>query len=197
MASGAPGPLPAPASGASQGVLVSFAVILLIVVRSIYRNLTGVKVSHARTAGWTAFYFIFSGFFLATSFIEGVPVYYGALDAAALALAAYLSHRLSGRRLKFWRGPDGTVRYTGGIIVYLVYVSGLALRLGIEYLLVGPSAFVFAPVSGLGQEAILGLALADLLFSFGYGLLVGRNVRLYTSYTSILQGSLAAPSRDQ
>lgn len=152
--------------------------------------MTGVKVSHTRTLAWTVFYFLFSGFFLATSFVEGVPVYYAGLDVAAMGVAAYASHQLSARRLKFWRGEDGTVRYAGGVVIYLVYVAGLGLRLVIEYVFVGPSAFAFAPVSGLSQTAALGMAAADLLFSFGYGLLVGRNVRVYGTYTAILRGRL-------
>ena len=177
----------------SQGVLVFFVVIVLIVVRRIYRNVTGVRVSHQRTLGWTILYFLFSGLFLATSFSEGVPVYYGLLDALALAAGAFASHRFAAGRLRFWRSPDGTVLYNGGIVIYLVYVVGLTVRLGIEYALVGPSAFTFAPVTGLGQGSILGLALSDLLFSFGYGLLVGRNIRVYSMYTSILKGKATIP----
>ncbi|MDG7007787.1 MAG: hypothetical protein JRN06_06050 [Nitrososphaerota archaeon] len=48
--------------------------------------------------------------------------------------------------------------------------------------------------SGLGQASVLGLALSDLLFSFGYGLRVGRNIQVYSMYTSILKGKTTIPS---
>ena len=182
----------ASAGGATQGVLVFFALMVLIVARRIYRNVVGVRVSHARTIGWTVFYFLFSGFFLATSFLEGVPAYYGVLDAAFLAGGALVSHRVAARRLRFWKAADGSVFYKGGFVIYLVYVVGLAARLGIELLLIGPSAFTFSPIS-LGQTAVVGLVLADALFSFGYGLLGGRNVRVFSMYTAIARGRLQVP----
>lgn len=184
------------ASGASQGVIIFIAVIILIVARRIYRNVTGVKASHARIVGWTVFYFVFSGFIISTSFLEGVPLYYAALDVGALAAGAYISHRVSRGRLKFWK-RDGGVYYTGGIVIYLVYVVGLVLRLGIEYAFVGPSAFAFAPISGITQTAVLGLAAADSLFSFGYGLLVGRNIRVYSDLSRVSGGEVALLSEQE
>lgn len=175
-------------SGTTSGILAFFVVIILIIVRRIYRNITGVRVSRARTIGWTVFYFLFSGFFLVTSFAEGVPFYYVVPDLVTLAAGAFVSHRVAGRHLRFWKNPDGTVVYKGGIVIYLVYVVGLTVRLGIEFVVIGPAAFAFAPVSNLSQTAIVGLVLADILFSFGYGLLVGRNVRVYSTYTSIQEG---------
>lgn len=183
--------LASPSSGGPEtGVLVFFVIIVLLVIRRIYRNVTGVRVSRARTIGYTVFYFAFGGLFVATSFFEGVPSYYALPDALVLVLGAFVSDRLSSKRLRFWRAADGAILYRGGMTVYLIYLAGLAARLGIEYAFIGPAAFAFTARESLGATAVLGLTLTDMLLTFGIGLLVGRNIRVYSRYSSIVQGLL-------
>lgn len=174
-------------SGGLSSVLIFSVVIILIVARRAYRNYTGVKVTPARTIGYTIFYFAFGAFFLALSFTEGVPFYYAAPDIVLLGLGAYFSHKLSDRRISFWKTSDGSIFYKGAIIIYGIYIVGLAARLTIEVIFIGPSAFNFAPIT-LSQTAILATVITDMLLTFGIGLLIGRNIRIYQRYNLIIQG---------
>ena len=178
-------------TGSSSGtsVLIFLLILTFIVARRLYRNYTGVKVSAARTIGYTAFYFLFGAFFLIASFVEGVPSYYAIPEAVVLLMAAVGSYRLADRRLSFWRSPSNgdVIFYKGGIIIYLIYIIGLIARLAIEFIYIGPSAFTFA-VASLSQTAIIATAVTDLLLTFGIGLLVGRNVRVYQRFRAIMEG---------
>ena len=135
------------------------------------------------------FYFLFGAFFLVASFLEGVPSYYAIPEAALLLVGAVGSYRLTDRRVSFWRSPSNgnDIFYKGGIIIYLIYVVGLVARLAIEFIYIGPSAFTFT-VTSLSQTAILATAVTDMLLTFGIGLLVGRNVRVYQRYKAIIDG---------
>ena len=157
-------------------------------MRRAYRNYVGVKVTRARTIGYTIFYFVFGAFFVAVSFFEGVSLLYSIPDALFLAVAAVGSYRFADRRISFWKTSDGSVYYKGGIIIYFIYVIGLVARIGIELVLIGPSAFTFVPGETLSQTAILGTTITDMLLTFGIGLLVGRNIRVYRRYNLIEEG---------
>src|SRR4029077_20657771 len=138
----------------ASSVLVTFVIIILIVILRIVRNFRGVRVSIGRTIGYIIFYFAFGLFFVIPSFFEGVPIYYAALDAVALAIAAVISHNLADRRLVFWRAADGSIWYKGGIVIYLIYVAGLIARLSVDFLVIGPSAFSFSFGGTLSQSAL-------------------------------------------
>jgi hypothetical protein len=88
----------------------------------------------------------------------------------------------------FWRSSgDDAIFYKGSIIIYLIYLAGLIARLSIEFVFIGPSAFNFGVVT-LSQTAILASAITDMLLTFGIGLLVGRNLRVYQRYKLIVEG---------
>ena len=165
-----------------------FAIIVLIAIRRIYRNWIGVLVSPVRTIGYTIFYFAFGALFIAPSFFEGVSVYYLVPEALLAIVGGLLSHRLADKRLHFWRSSNGSVFYKGAIIVYVIYLAGLVSRVAVELYFIGPSAFTFSSSVALSQTAILGTAVAGLLLTFGIGLLVGRNIRVYQRYNSITRG---------
>ena len=143
-------------------------------------------MSVGRTVGYTAFYFLFGTFFLIASFLEGVPSYYAIPQAILLLFGAVGSYRLTDRRVSFWRSPsnENEIFYKGGIIIYLIYVIGLIARLAIEFIYIGPTAFTFT-IANLSQTAISATAITDLLLTFGIGLLIGRNVRVYQRYRAI------------
>jgi hypothetical protein len=175
------------ASSSETTAFIVFAIIIIVIVRRIYRNYNGVKVSLERTVGYAVFYLAFGAFFIATSFFEGVPVYYVIPDAAVLLAGAYVSYKVSDKRIRFWKPSPADVYYKGGIIIYLVYVVALIARLSIEFAFIGPSVFTFTSTA-LGQTALLALTVTDLLLSFGVGLLVGRNARVYQRYKLIEAG---------
>jgi hypothetical protein len=176
-----------PSSSPEISIIIFFVILLFVVGRRIYRNYTGVRVSPGRTIGYTIFYFAFGAFFLLISFSEGVPIYYVIPDAVLLVLGIFVSYRLSDKRMKFWKPSADLIFYKGGIIIYLIYVAGLVARLSIEFIFVGPSAFTYGVVT-LSQTAILASAVTDVLLTFGIGLLVGRNVRVYQRYKLIIGG---------
>jgi uncharacterized membrane protein len=177
------------ASSSETTVVIFFLIIILIMARRIYRNYTGVRVSPARTLGYTVFYFAFGGFFLIASFSEGVPFYYAIPEGALLILGTFGSYKLADRRISFSK-PSATshdIVYKGGIVIYLIYVIALVARIAIEFIFIGPSALTFT-VTTLSQTAILAAAITDVLLSFGIGLLIGRNVRVYQRYRLIVEG---------
>jgi len=183
-----------PGQSGATSALIFLAIIILLVISRIFRNIRGVRVSEARTIGYIVFYFAFGGFFISTSFFEGVPYLYAIPDVAIMALAAYWSYKFADRRITFWRGSDGSIWYKGGIIIYLIYVVGLVARLGVDFLVVGPSAFSFSFSGTLSPTALIGTTVTDLLLAFGIGLLIGRNVRVYQRYKLIMAGKESAPS---
>lgn len=181
-------------NGSSEGGLViTFAIIVILVVSRIFRTVRGVRVSGARTIGYMIFYLFFGLFFVVPSFIVGVPVYYAALDVLGAIIAAFISHHLADRRITFWRATDGSIWYKGGIIIYLIYVAGLVARLSIDLIVLGPSAFTFNTHS-LSSSALLWTIVTDLLLMFGVGLLIGRNIRVYERYKKILANQESLPA---
>ncbi len=173
----------------SSSILIFFALLIFIIAVRIYRNFRGVRVSGARTIGYTIFYFLFGGFFVSASFFDGVPMIYVVPDAVFLILAAVWSYRYSDRRILFWRSSsDSSIYYIGGVIIYLIYLGGLVARLAVEYMVIGPSAFTFSLSSAINPSAIAGFAVTDAILTFGIGLLIGRNIRVYKRYRMIMDG---------
>ena len=148
----------------------------------------GVRVSSGRTIGYAIFYALFGSFFIATSLLEGVPVIYSIPDAAVAIVAALWSHRFADKRISFFKNASGVIYYKGGVVIYLIYIVGLVARLGVEFLVIGPSAFTFTPGVTLSPDGILGFTVTDLLLAFGIGLLIGRNVRVLRRFNLIQQG---------
>ena len=176
-----------PSSSPETTVVLFLVIMILIVGRRIYRNYTGVRVSPARTIGYTIFYFAFGAFFLLASFFEGVPSYYAIPDAILLLLGIYVLYKLADKRITFWKPSPELIYYKGGIVIYLIYVLGLIARLSIELVFIGPSAFTFS-ITTLSETSIFASTITDILLTFGIGLLVGRNVRVYQRYKLIVEG---------
>jgi hypothetical protein len=181
-------------SGGQNETLFVVAIIVLLVISRIFRNLRGIRVSEARTIFYIIFYFAFGGLFIALSFFEGVSYIYLVPDVIAAIAAGIWAYRFADRRITFWRGVDGSVWYKGGIVIYLIYVGALIARIAVDIVVIGPSAFQFstAPVA-LSQGALIGETVTDLLLAFGIGLLIGRNIRVYQRYKMIMSGKEQAP----
>ena len=176
-------------SGGQNEVLIVVAIIVLLVVSRIFRNIRGIRVSEGRTIFYIFFYFAFGALFIALSFFEGVSYFYLVPDVAAAVVAGIWAHHFADRRITFWKGADGSIWYKGGIVIYLIYVVALIARIGVDIVVIGPSAFQFsfAPVV-LSQSALIGETVTDLLLALGIGLLIGRNVRVYQRYRMIISG---------
>jgi hypothetical protein len=176
-------------SAGTSSALIFVAIIVLLVVSRIFRNLRGIKVSEGRTIFYIIFYFVFGGIFIALSFFEGVSYLYLIPDVAAAVFAFYSAYHFADRRIKFWKGPDGSIWYKGGIVIYLIYVVALIARLAVDFLVIGPSAFSFSrTIVALSPTALFGETVTDALLAFGIGLLIGRNIRVYQRYKSIIAG---------
>ena len=174
--------------------LIFLSIIILIIIFRTYRNFRGVRVSEGSTIGYVIFYFLFGGFFVGTSFFEGVPLVYAIPCVAVLVVSAFWSYSYTDKRITFWRSSDGSIFYKGGIIIYMIYIAGLIARLAVDFIVIGDSAFTFSLGGTLSGSDLFGLAVTDLILSFGIGLLVGRNLRVYSRLKRIGRGSEAVPT---
>ena len=181
-------------AGSASPALITLAIIILVVISRVFRNLRGVRVSEGRTIFYIIFYFAFGTLFIVLSFFEGVSYYYSIPDVGAAIVAALWAHHFSDKRIKFWRLQDGSVWYKGGIVIYLIYVVALVARIAVDILVIGPSAFQFTTAATvLSQSALIGQIVTDLLLAFGIGLLIGRNARVYQRYKLIIAGRESVP----
>lgn len=181
-------------SSSTNPELIVIAILVLLVVSRIFRNLRGVRVSAGRTVFYILFYFAFGGIFIAASFYEGVSYYYVIPDAIAAIAAGLWAHHFADKRITFWKQSDGSIWYKGGIVIYLIYVVALIARISVDIVVVGPSAFELSPtLVTLSQSAIIGVTVTDLLLALGIGLLMGRNIRVFQRYRLIMSGKETAP----
>jgi hypothetical protein len=174
-------------------VVVILFFMVLVVLRRVYSSYRGLRFSLVRSLGVLVFYVAFGSFFAVTSFLEGVSLLFAGPYALALAAPAMWSYRYSDRRMSFWKGGDGQVYFRGGVVLYLIYVVGLALRLSIDLVVIGPNFLAFSTSGMLTGVALYATIATDLLLVFGLGLLVGRNVRVFRRYRLIQAGKEPLP----
>ncbi|MHB8567684.1 MAG: hypothetical protein ACYC7D_01155 [Nitrososphaerales archaeon] len=184
----------AASGGASSSALIFIVLVVFLIGARAYRTYRGTRFSEPRTIFYIGFYFVFSSFFVADSFYEGVSLIYAIPDAIIFALAAVWSFRFSDKRISFWRTSDGFLFFKGGVIIYLIYIAALVVRLSVDFIVIGPSFLSFAPGIGISASSLLGFAFADMLLMLGIGLLVGRNLRLLKRYQNIKKGTESVPA---
>ncbi|MDG6985273.1 MAG: hypothetical protein JRM73_00815 [Nitrososphaerota archaeon] len=187
-------------AGASQYsiVLVVVAVILARVSWRTLKSHRGTRFSLGRTYFYTAVYVVIGVLFSGLSYAEGVPYLLAVPELALAAAAAVGSYRYTDGRISFWRTPDGTLFFRGGVAIYLVYLVALVLRLAIDLAVLGPSAFAVGTAVTLAGATLYATMGADLLLTFGVGLLIGRGVRVARRYGRISAGEeklQGAPNR--
>jgi len=180
------------APGTDGPVIIFLALIVILMVRRIYRSYFGIRFSAGRTIGYALFYVAFGSVFSILSFFEGVSLIYAVPYALILGIAAIWSYRFTDKRISFWKGPDGSPYFRGGVILYVIYVVGFVARLSIEVVEFGPNLFA-PPSSILTSSALYSTIAADLLMMFGLGLLVGRNARVIARYRRIEKGKESLP----
>ena len=79
------------------------------------------------------------------------------------------------------------------MIIYLIYIVAMVIRLGIDVVLIGPTAFTFGTAVALTGGTLYATMGADLLLTFGVGLLIGRSVRVARRYSKIAHGEEKVP----
>jgi hypothetical protein len=180
-------------SSGSETILIIFALIIFSAVRRLYSMHRGTRFSMGRTILFLVIYSAIGLIFSATSFYEGVPLILAPLYAVVLIAAAAGSYIYSDRRITFWRRDDGAIYFRGGVIIYIIYLVGLIIRLSIDYVVIGPSAFSFTPGFTLTGTDLYATIATDLLLMFGVGLLIGRNLRVLRRYRRIERGEDTIP----
>jgi hypothetical protein len=180
-------------SSGSETILIIFALIIFSAVRRLYSMHRGTRFSTGRTILFLVVYSAIGVIFSATSFYDGVPLILAPLYALVLIASAVGSYLYSDQRITFWRRADGAIYFRGGVIVYIIYLVGLVIRLTIDYVVIGSSAFSFTPGLALTGTDLYATIATDLLLMFGVGLLIGRNFRVLGRYRRIERGEDTIP----
>jgi len=173
------------------------AIFVLAVLRISWRtfaNYRGTIFSMTRTFVYAGVYVTLGVAFSALSFVEGVSYFMVIPEIAILTVAMYASYKYTDGRISFWKTPEGSLFFRGGIGIYLIYLAGFLTRLAIDVAFVGPSMFDFASMVQLSGAALYASMASDLLLTLGVGLLIGRNVRVTKRYHLIQRGIELAPS---
>lgn len=166
-------------------VIVLF--IMLRLIRRTIANYRGTGFSLGRTY-LSAFVYVAIGVvFSAVSFAGGVSPLLAIPEIGLVVAAAFGSYWYANSHVKLWKTSEGSVRIQGGVEVYLIYLFGLIARLSI-YVAVGPSIFAFSSGTTLSGEALYGSMAADLVLTFGVGLLLGKYLRSLRKYHWIQRG---------
>jgi hypothetical protein len=171
-------------------------VIVLALARITWRtiaNYKGMVFSLARTIVYAGVYITLGILFSALSYFEGVPYLLAIPEVALAAAAALWSYRYTDKRISFWKSPEGSLCFRGGVVIYLIYMVGFVARLSIDIAFIGPSMFSFASTITLAGAALYGSVATDLLLVFGVGLLLGRNVRVVRRFRMIQRGEESVP----
>jgi len=174
--------------GSGETAVVFLAIIILLVLRRVYRSYRGMRFSSSRTVAFAVFYVAIGLLFSILSFFEGVSLLFAVPYTALLLAAAFWSYRYTDRRISFWKGGDGSVYFKGGVILYLIYVVALIARLSIDIVVFGPSFDPFTSGEVLSSNGLYATVATDLLLMFGLGLLIGRNARVLRRYRLIEEG---------
>lgn len=177
------------AGDSSNGTLYFLLIIILVMLFRVRRMYGGVRISIGRTLGYSAFYLVFGGLVLSSSFFLPIPVVYFVLYPILFAATFLVAFELARRRIVFWRSSDGSVYSKGGLPIYFIYILGFVARIAIGYEFLGPNfLFSFTPTESLSGAAITATIATDLLFTAGIGLLFGRNMRILRKYLAVQSG---------
>src|ERR1700686_1023928 len=141
-------------TGEPSSVLYFLIFLVIIVALRIRRIIYGTRISKSRSVAFSVYYVAFSGLLIGSSFLNGVAIYFSVFYLAVGAAAAYGAYRVVNDRLVFWKLAGGAISGRGGIIIYIVYLTGLIARITIDVIFV-PSALSFTTVSQpLGGTAV-------------------------------------------
>ena len=162
------------------------AFILLRVSRRVLASHRGAVFSIRRTYAYTAVYVLAGAGLSGLSYTEGVPYYLALPEVAVAAAAAVGSYLYSDKRIAFWKEGEAFY-FRGGVFIYVIYLVALVARLTLDLAFQGSGAFGSSSAALTGAPLYSTMA-ADLLLTFGVGLLLGRAVRLAKRYAKISSG---------
>ena len=186
---------PAPSTGIGL-LYVIVAVLVLVLLRAVRRtiaNYKGTRFSLAKTVAFACTYVGLGVFLSGLSYLEGVPILLAVPEVLIAIGAALWSFKYTSARISFWKTPDGSLNFRGGILIYLIYMIGIVARVTIDIIIIGPgmlSSTVGAPLSGM---ALYGSMITDLVLILGVGLLIGRSIQVERRYRGIKLGRDTAP----
>ncbi len=180
-------------SGAGySSVYIFLAILVLLVIRRLYRVVRGSRVSKGRTIAFALYYVAFACGLIAISVLfGGVSPEYLAVYAIVGAVGVYAAYTFSNKRIGFWKGGDGAIYYRGAVIVYVIYVVALIARIALDIVFIGPQAFTFSvgpTAPSVSSTAVAAGIVTDVLLALCSGLLTGRNLRVLKRYNLILAG---------
>jgi len=187
-------------SGAISSELLIVALIVLILARRTYRQLTGAPFSASRLFGFAGFYILLFALLAATTLVAAV-VTWGTVAFALLApylaipvLAAILTAPYVRRVVRFDRRSDGQWYYRLSWHIPVVYLALFVSRIGAEIVIYGPSgALPSIPPPAPPSGAVLWVLVAvDLLFALSLGLLVGRGIGVYRAHKDLPVPAISA-----
>jgi hypothetical protein len=169
----------------NQIYLLAFLVLLVVIVgRRTVLMVRGTTVSAARLAGYAVFYVVFFVLALAGSF-SAVPLYWYAVDAAVVVLAALVAIPYVERVARIERRPDGQWYYRLGLALPLVYLALFAVRLAVDAFVLNVNPLGPPTAVSLSPFATDVLIAVDALFGVSTGLLVGRSIGVYRAYRRV------------
>ncbi len=165
-------------SSADSTTLIVVVVVILILARRVARMVSGAPVSTGRLFGYAA---VFLGLFvlLAVADYAITPWWlYAAMAAAAIVVAVAVLPWVE-RSVEIYRGPLGQWYYRLGVIIPALYVALFAVRIVLDFTVLGLTNPFGASVSAPTGLAFVAFAVVNILFAASTGMLVGRSVGVY------------------
>ncbi len=187
-------------SSTDSSAIFVLLLVLFLLVRRTYAQVTGARFSPARL-------FVFGGFYLLLFVAFGFSTIYGAVGAwgpGALALVAPYAAVVAAagwfatgyvRRIVRFEQRNGAWYYRLPYIVPIVSLLLFVIRFGVEILVFGfasTSSFLLpGPLSGSLLAVLISV---DLLFGGSVGLLLGRAVGVYRAHRELATVPPGEPS---
>lgn len=165
--------------------LTTFALVGILVVLvavRLYRMARGVPYSPVRIAGFLVVMLPLFGIAVASS-LTILPPWSLVVDAGVLVGTAILALPFVERAVRFEQAPGGGWIVRLGFAVPALYLGLFAVRLALDFVVLGFNPFGPLPVGmTLSTTSLVVFILVDGLFAFSTGLLVARSVGTYRAF---------------
>lgn len=170
--------------------LLILLIVVLVLARRTYRQVTGARYSARRLFGFAGFYILlfaalaFGTLYAAVATWGSDALLLLALYLAIPVVAALLASPYVKRVVRFEQREDGTWYYRLSWHVPVLYLVLFVARIGAEVAVFGLSTLLITfppptPPSVASLEVLLGV---DLLFGVSLGLLIGRGLGVYWAF---------------
>jgi hypothetical protein len=190
----------APSNAISFDVIIILIIVLLLARRT-YAQITGAAYSVGQLFGFAGFYVLIFGLFAAGTILTavlawGTIAYLLLVPYLALpAITAFFATPYIRRVVQFEERGDGRWYYRLSWHIPVLYLVLFVARFAAEIAVFGPAAFIISfPPPAVASSLIFVLIGVDLMFSVSMGLLIGRGVGVYLAHQQLPKGSAAPPS---